>query len=388
MGRKTTYAYDRLGRRISATNSAIQAAPLVQQTFTKNGQRASLTDANGYTDCEASDKPTCFAYDGFDRLATTTYPDSSTEFLTYDADGNVVARRTRAGVTVGYTYDTLNRLITKTVPSSPTVTYTYDLAGRQTSVSDTGPAIAPAVAPGGGTVAYTTTYTYDRLNRPTAVSFDPAPTAASPAAGSVVTFGHTYNKANQRTGETTTDSTWIGYPAASGSTTAYTANNLNQYTTVGAVTPTYDGNGNLTSDGTYSLGYDVENRLVSASGAGNTSSYSFDGRGRRKARTVNGTTTISVTDADNREVLEYDGSTGTLLRWYAYGLGPNAVVSQLNLAASTRNTLIPNLLGSIVGSYDSTGALTKFGYQPYGGGTEVDPEIRTRGVVGEEAVPY
>jgi hypothetical protein len=33
-----------------------------------------------------------------------------------------------------------------------------------------------------------------------------------------------------------------------------------------------------------------------------------DGAGNR--------TTISVTDADNREVLEYDGSTGALLRWY------------------------------------------------------------------------
>ena len=228
-------------------------------------------------------------------------------------------------------------------------------------------------------------YAYDRLTRPTAVSFDPAPAASAPTAGPVVTFGHAYNAANQRTAESTTDSTWIGYLATSASTTAYTANSLNQYTAVGAVTPTYDGNGNLTSDGTYTLGHDAENRLVSASGAGNSSSYTFDGRSRRKTRTVNGTTTISVTDADNREVLEYDGASGTLLRWYAYGLGPNAAVSQINLGGGARNTLIPNMLGSIVGSYDSTGALTKFGYQPYGRGTaapqfaytgqRIDPEI-------------
>jgi hypothetical protein len=36
------------------------------------------------------------------------------------------------------------------------------------------------------------------------------------------------------------------------------------------VTPTYDGNGNLTFDGTFTYGYDAENRLISASGAGNT----------------------------------------------------------------------------------------------------------------------
>ena len=35
----------------------------------------------------------------------------------------------------------------------------------------------------------------------------------------------------------------------------------------------YDGNGNLTYDGTFTYGYDAENRLIPASGAGNTASY-------------------------------------------------------------------------------------------------------------------
>ena len=33
------------------------------------------------------------------------------------------------------------------------------------------------------------------------------------------------------------------------------------------------------------------------------------------------TTTVYVTDADNREVLEYSGA-GALQTWYAFGLGP------------------------------------------------------------------
>ncbi|WP_239515700.1 RHS repeat domain-containing protein, partial [Stenotrophomonas maltophilia] len=77
-----------------------------------------------------------------------------------------------------------------------------------------------------------------------------------------------------------------------------------QYTAVGAVSPSYDGNGNLGSDGTFTFGYDAENRLVSASGAGNTVAYAYDAQGRRKSRTVNGATTMFVTDADNREVLD------------------------------------------------------------------------------------
>ncbi|MCC8429681.1 RHS repeat-associated core domain-containing protein [Reyranella aquatilis] len=74
-----------------------------------------------------------------------------------------------------------------------------------------------------------------------------------------------------------------------------------------------------------------------------------------------------MTDAQNREVLEYDGSTGALLRWYAYGLGPNAVLGQMNIPVGTRTTPVPDLLGSIVASMDAgTGALTKFAYRPYG----------------------
>ncbi len=73
--------------------------------------------------------------------------------------------------------------------------------------------------------------------------------------------------------------------------------------------------------------------------------YTFDGQGRRTSKTVSGTTTIFVTDADNREVLEYDGTTGAIQRWYTYALGPNAVLGQMNVAAGTRSTPVPDLLG-------------------------------------------
>ena len=74
-----------------------------------------------------------------------------------------------------------------------------------------------------------------------------------------------------------------------------------------------------------------------------------------------------VTDADNREVLEYDGTGGAIQRWYAYGLGPNDVLNQMNVVAGTRATLLPDILGSEIASLDSgTGALTKVGYLPYG----------------------
>jgi hypothetical protein len=47
----------------------------------------------------------------------------------------------------------------------------------------------------------------------------------------------------------------------------YAVNGLNQYISAGPATFGYDANGNLTSDGANSFVYDVENRLVSRTGA-------------------------------------------------------------------------------------------------------------------------
>jgi len=348
-----------LSRQVSISNPAIQANPLLQKSYTPDGLLAILTDANNHT--------TAFTYDGLNRLATTTYPLGSTEAFTYDADNNVLTRKTRAGQTITFTYDTLNRLATKTPPSpAPVVTYGYDLVGHLTSVSDTSAAITAAVLPSGASVQYATSLSYNATNRPVGVSWAPAPTAAAPTASSV-TFGHAYNAVNQRIGQSISDNSWVNYPTATASTVSYTANALNQYTTVGAVSPTYDGNGNLTSDGTFTFGYDAENRLTSASGAGNTVAYAFDAQGRRKTRTVNGTTTVFVTDADNHEVLEYDGASGAIQRWYAYNLGPNDVLNQTNVRTGTRAVLIPDIQGSIIALLDSgSGTLSKLGYLPYG----------------------
>ena len=138
-----------------------------------------------------------------------------------------------------------------------------------------------------------------------------------------------------------------------------------QYTAIGSVTPTYDGNGNLTSDGTFTYGYDAESRPISASGAGNSATYAYDALGRRKSKTVNGTTTIFVQDPQGRALLDYNGSSGAVTNWYAFGQGSNDALAQVS--GTTRATLIPDIQGSIVASLDAnTGALTKAGFQPFG----------------------
>jgi hypothetical protein len=64
-----------------------------------------------------------------------------------------------------------------------------------------------------------------------------------------------------------------------------TSNGLNQYTGAGSAAFAYDANGNLTSDNGTIFLYDIENRLVAASG-GRTAGLRHDPLGRLLAGTM------------------------------------------------------------------------------------------------------
>src|SRR5712692_8383678 len=102
VGRVTAFGYDALSRPTSVSNPAIQSMPLVQRTYTPDGLTASQIIARNNTTFNTTN----LAYDGLDRLSATTYPDSSTEVLGYDADSNVLTRKTRKGDTITFAYDT------------------------------------------------------------------------------------------------------------------------------------------------------------------------------------------------------------------------------------------------------------------------------------------
>ena len=144
---------------------------------------------------------------------------------------------------------------------------------------------------------------------------------------------------------------------------------MNQYTAVGGVSPTYDLKGNLTSAGTgFTFTYDAENRMLSAA---NDITYKHDARGWRKSKTLGSTTTIYVTDADNRELVEYDGSNGHVLRRYVYGNGIDEALNQVDVSNTSgsrpRTTLIPDIQGSMIGSLGSGGAsVTQTAYKSFG----------------------
>src|SRR4051794_17966812 len=137
-------------------------------------------------------------------------------------------------------------------------------ASRRTSLWSAMVTISPAISlasatparpslprsPSVPSVLFTATIGYDVLNRSTGMSWNPVPAATASAAASV-SFAHAYNKANQRIGQSASDNSWLNYPPATPSTISYATNALNQYTSVGAMTPSYDANGNLTFDGSF-----------------------------------------------------------------------------------------------------------------------------------------
>ena len=153
----------------------------VTTTYTTNDRVESVTDAEN--------NKTTYEYDGYDRLARTYFPvstkgagaNSTTDYeqYTYDAAGNVTARRLRDALNLGnvpsisFTYDNLNRLTGKTRPNNePVISYTYDALGRMTGASQSGNAL---------------TFTYDALSRNLAQT------------GPLGTTAYTYDIAGRRT---------------------------------------------------------------------------------------------------------------------------------------------------------------------------------------------
>jgi len=147
--------------------------------------------------------------------------------------------------------------------------------------------------------------------------------------------------------------------------TGYTANNLNEYTAVGADAPAYDANGNLTLRNTVAgYQYDSLNRLILGVTATGNTQLSYDARNRIVSKTVNGATTYYYYDAWN--LIEERDASGNLLQSYIHGARLDELLSKTD---ASNNTVFyhHNALGSTVALTDSTGnVVEKYTYDVYG----------------------
>ncbi|MHA7602778.1 RHS repeat protein, partial [Alicycliphilus sp. T452] len=183
------------------------------------------------------------------------------------------------------------------------------------------------------------------------------------------TYGYTRNQAREIATHSWSNDLyqWAGVPGnATNGTRSYSANGLNQYTAAAGATLTHDANGNLTGDGTWTYGYDENNRLRSASKAGTSATLSYDAEGRLRQSVVAGATLDKAYDGVAL-VAEYDAGGAMQGRW-VHGPGVDEpIVAYTGVTTANKSWLYADHLGSIVATADATGAGTAlYGYGPYG----------------------
>jgi RHS repeat-associated protein len=304
-----------------------------------------------------------YGYDLLSRQTGVTQTGGQSVGWVFDKAGRVMST-TAGSRTVSYLYDDAGNRERITWPDSFYVQYTYDAANRMDQVKENGSQVLAdydydtasrrrRLTRANGDV---TNYSYEADSDLSGITHSGLPNTPT------FTFGR--NDAHQITSQTISDSTLEWLPGAN-SSTGYTPNVLNQYSSVGGVTYGYDAKGNLTSDGASAYTYDAENRLLTAAVSG-TTTYTYDGRGRRIKKTVGSTVTEFLSDGDE-EIAEYDGS-GNLLRRFVYGpaIDDRVVMYEgTGTAAANERFYYQNHQGSTMRTGSGTVTET-FVYSPYG----------------------
>ena len=150
-GNEVVHAYDGLDRLLSTTDAL---GPVASATYDARGNRVTATDANGNVRTNG--------WDALDRLVLELLPEDRTLTHAYDVAGNRVATTDARGHATRFAFDTLDRMVAETAPEpfAYTRVMDYDLVGNKVSETDRR--------------GLTTTSAYDELDRLVTVT-DPPP---------------------------------------------------------------------------------------------------------------------------------------------------------------------------------------------------------------------
>jgi len=326
---------------VLATAGSVNTSDYEQYSYDPNGNRTAFRKRDGNT--------IGYSYDALNRVSVKDIPPSGSSaadvYYGYDNQGHQLFARfaSTLGQGIDSGYDGFGRLTSSTnsVGVSHTLSYQYDADGDRTRIThpdgtyfttDYDGMDRPTVTHENGgtaitTLSYntqglrsgisrsnstTTSYGYDGIQRLNSLSHDLYSTPSDQ------TWTLTYNPASQlKTSVSLNDAyAWTGGVNAN---KGYSVNGLNQYSAVASSGFTYDANGNLTSDGTTTYGYDVENRLISASGA-HTATLTYDPNGRLLQ--VPGPSTVSPTvipgsvwGTDKWGIMPWAGGTWGVDKW-------------------------------------------------------------------------
>jgi RHS repeat-associated protein len=286
--------------------------------------RVSVTNAGAQGTGRSSDPS--LSIDG----TIVAFTSSSASLVTGDTNGkdDIFVRNTVAGTTVRFS-------LSSTGAQSDNLSDNPSIAGDGKTVAFHSDAtnlisgdtnnLADVFVRGPGIDA--STYGYDRLSRLTTVTGPDGPRT------------YAYDPAGNRSSR-----------ILSGTTTVYTYDRADRISAAGAMAITVNANGNTTAKGPDAFTFDQPNRLKTATVAGTTETYVYDGDGVRFSRQVGAGSPIRYVSDVNRSLpVTIDDGT----RKYVYGLGLAYAV-----AGSTIEVYHPDRLGSTRAITDAAGAVT------------------------------
>ena len=249
---------------------------------------------------------THYTYDLIGNIETMTYPDSMQVSYSYNDAGllesvqknssNVVTNIDYApialvsqidysnGVRTSNTYDMdeiyrlTGRKTTKGTTDLQDIAYTFDASGNITQIVDDSYTNA----------AKTASYAYDELDRLTTATITNSPNFQD------YTRTYTYDILGNVLSRS--DSGTYTYAGGDSSTSVATNSNPHAVTNVAGVGYSYDDNGNLVSNSTWTHSWDYKDRLLSSTNGTDTVEYAYDEGGNRvtKENTTSGKMTVYV----------------------------------------------------------------------------------------------
>jgi RHS repeat-associated protein len=356
-----TYASASIG------GSTTVSTPFVASGRLRDGTYIGFTyDALGrmtHKDLPGSDPDADYSYDNFGRVTSAVFTTTGHGVSnTFDALGRLTSTSSDMDGTtrtLSYQYDLAGNRTQITHPDSAYFTYNYDVLGRVTLIRESGVNWldgfsfndAGAITDQSYDGTWVSSSGFDALGRRNAVTHNLAGTSRD------VSLTFTYTPVSQLASRTQSNDAyaWTDHYLIDRS---YVADGLNRYSTItpaggSALTLTYDGNRNLTSDGSTTFAYDSESHLISASGA-HSATLSYDPLGRLWQVTSGSNTTRFLYDGDAL-IAEYDG-TGAMTHRYVFGPGNTPEVAYDGTSLSAPRYLIADERGSIVALADSSGA--------------------------------
>jgi RHS repeat-associated protein len=395
-GRQDRWTFPAAARAASFNDATPASALASAGAINPNDYEAYSYDPNGNrTNLRKRDtRNIAFAYDALNRVTSKTYPQGGAApvYYGYDLRNLQLSARfdSQAGAGITNAFDGFGRLASSSNNMggvTRTLAYQYDRNGNRIEIAHPDGAWFGTIRDGldrpywlysadPAAGIYYSSYRPDGLPAGQSRSNGASTWTSRDGVGRLNGLGHYYggggpadvlwlyqhNPAGQ-IASVTRDNDAYAWTRHYGVQRSYVTNGLNQYSGVGALTYSYDLNGNLTGDGTRTYVYDIENRMVSGNGA----TLSYDPLGRLYQITASGGGVTRFLYDGDALVAEYDAA-GTMTRRYVHWDGADVpVMSYANAALTSPTYLHPDHQGSIVALSGPAGTpVTINSYDEYG----------------------